>query len=63
MHLMLQATWAGCLKSTSRERMAFVTMAMCWGKTEQPMRMGGFVGKVMMALELGVSVERNVSRR
>ena len=43
--------------------MTFGTMAMCWGRTEQPMRIGGFVGKVMMALELGVSVERNVSRR
>ena len=28
-------------KSTLRERMALVTMAMFWGRTERPMRMGG----------------------
>ena len=39
-------------------------MAMCWGRTEQPiMRIGGgLVGKVMMALETGVNGGRNVIR-
>ena len=43
--------------------MALVTMEMCSGRTERPMWMGGLTEKVTMALELGVSVERNVCRR
>jgi hypothetical protein len=43
--------------------MSLVTMAMCSGRTERPMRMGGLAEKVTMAFELGVSIERNVSRR
>ena len=51
------------LKSISRERMALVTMAMCSGRIERPMRMGDLAEKLTMALESDVSVERNVSRR
>ena len=43
--------------------MALVAVAMCSGRTERPMRMGDLAEKVTMALESGVSVERNVSRR
>ena len=50
-------------KSISRERMALVAVAMCSGRTERPMRMGDLAEKVTLALESGVSVERNVSRR
>jgi hypothetical protein len=50
-------------KSISREQMALVAVAMCSGRTERPMRMGDLAEKVTMALESGVSVERNVSSR
>jgi hypothetical protein len=51
------------VKSTSRDWMAYVTMAMWLGRMERPIRIGGLLGKVILVWDSGSRDGMYVSRK